>query len=1104
MWPFWDIATAPVLRAINARRVVEIGALRGENTVLMLEHLGPDAELHVIDPVPDFDPGEHEKQFAGRYVFHRDISHNVLPTLGPVDAALIDGDHNWYTVYHELRMLSEAARSAGAPLPVMIMHDVEWPYGRRDLYYTPELIPAEFRHEYDQRGMGRQRAELLPKGRGGLNPEMYNAVMEGGPRNGVMTALDDFVAEYDKPLRRVVLPVFWGLAIVAEEERLEREPELARLLDHLEASLEAKDALLDMSERMRIKAMMFQHAAVSDATERIDSLVTRYLDTIRAAVLDEHYIENEVRIAYLVEGLERGRGFEEQKLRDPRRFMKEDIRIALAERRSGQLPGTTSDRNVYFPYTAMGRVRLDHLQRCLDTVRRDAVEGDLVECGTGRGGGAIFMRAYLAAHDLRHRRVWVADEFRSSPTTNGDAPVGPEAKPTVPFGGRGFPEILADINVVRDGFDRFDLFDNRVRFLQGPFAETLPGAPIRQVSLLRIGASAAAEAEAILDIMYDRLAPGGFVVIEHHKACADGVQAFRERTTIAEPFERVDDATIVWRKSEGDGPVTSPRAARRRGRLGAPLAPKAPTDRCDLSLVVVFYDMKREAERTLHSLSRAYQREIEDLDYEVLVLDNGSSDDQTLGEEFVHSFGNEFRYVRIERDKASPSPVSALNQGIRIARGEVIALMIDGAHVVTPGMLHYGMKGIATYEPALVLAQQWYVGPGQQPDMMLNGYDQDYEDRLFAEIDWPTDGYRLFDIGHFIGDRDWFDGLWESNCFFVPRKLLEQVGGFDESFAMPGGGASNLELYERLASSPDINVVTMLGEGSFHQLHGGDTTNQAEPEERRRRVTSYLSHYQELRGKQFRGHGKPIHYVGSMQAGAFRTKARRRTAKAFLSAARQGAGLPEVPAPIPEDFAFDFIDAFWRNLAWRETTWLGRPLPKAPTDLIAYQEMVTRAKPDWIIDLPTGDGVRAFFFATICELLGHGQVLSIDPDDGTDRPVHPRITYLRGPTTNKQTLEDARSVVGDDANGLVILGSSGSRQQTMAEFKAYSPFVGIGSYAVVENTIVNGHPVWPEFGPGPWEAVKQLLNRRTEFMPDPTLERFALTFNPGGFLKRTR
>ena len=142
MFPFWDVAIAPVLRAMEAKRIVEIGALRGETTVRMLEELGPDAELHVIDPVPEFDPTEHEQAFPGRYVFHRDAQpQRAAGRCRPMDAALIDGDHNWYTVYNELRLLADVARKEDAPLPVLILHDVGWPYGRRDLYYAPEQHP---------------------------------------------------------------------------------------------------------------------------------------------------------------------------------------------------------------------------------------------------------------------------------------------------------------------------------------------------------------------------------------------------------------------------------------------------------------------------------------------------------------------------------------------------------------------------------------------------------------------------------------------------------------------------------------------------------------------------------------------------------------------------------------------------------------------------------------------------------------------------------------------------------------------------------------------------------------------------------------------------
>ncbi len=161
MYPFWDKAIAPVLEAAGVRRIVEIGALRGDTTVKMLERLGPDVELHVIDPLPAFDPSEHEEAFAGRYVFHEALSLDVLPTLPAMDAALIDGDHNWYTVYNELRLLAEVSRAAGRPLPLLFLHDVGWPYGRRDLYYDPEQIPEEYRQPYRKAGRSHRDAEAV-------------------------------------------------------------------------------------------------------------------------------------------------------------------------------------------------------------------------------------------------------------------------------------------------------------------------------------------------------------------------------------------------------------------------------------------------------------------------------------------------------------------------------------------------------------------------------------------------------------------------------------------------------------------------------------------------------------------------------------------------------------------------------------------------------------------------------------------------------------------------------------------------------------------------------------------------------------------------------
>jgi hypothetical protein len=231
VFPFWDIVIEPLIEAADPKVVVEIGALRGDTTVRLFESLDPGAELHVVDPEPQFDPEEHERHFGGRYVFHRDASLDVIPDLPPVDVALIDGDHNWYTVYNELCLLDSRARQTGGALPLLVLHDVLWPYGRRDGYYAPERIPPDFRQPCTRAGIERGRDALVPNG--GLNSHIHNADHEGGARNGVLTALEDFVAEREPPVRHVVVKSYNGLAVAADGARLARCPRLGPLLDDL-------------------------------------------------------------------------------------------------------------------------------------------------------------------------------------------------------------------------------------------------------------------------------------------------------------------------------------------------------------------------------------------------------------------------------------------------------------------------------------------------------------------------------------------------------------------------------------------------------------------------------------------------------------------------------------------------------------------------------------------------------------------------------------------------------------------------------------------------------------------------------------------------------
>jgi cephalosporin hydroxylase len=521
---------------------------------------------------------------------------------------------------------------------------------------------------------------------------------------------------------------------------------------------------------------------------------------------------------------------------------------------------------------------------------------------------------------------------------------------------------------------------------------------------------------------------------------------------------------------------------------------------------VVFYNMRRAGERTLRSLSRAYQQDIEDLDYEVIAVENGSTDEEKLGEELVQGFGPEFRYLDLG-NAATPSPALAINRGIGLAGGKAVALMIDGAHLLTPGVLRFGMLGLDTFESAVVVTQPWHIGPGQQPEAIEGGYDEDYEDSLLEEIGWPDDGYRLFDISVFQGERDWFDLLWESNCILLPRTLLERVGGMDESFSMPGGGYANLDFYARAASIPGVTIVSLLGEGSFHQMHGGATTNLPSLEERSARIASYGEHYAALRGRPFDPPQNPIHYLGGMPESAKQrsTRPRRRIAPALWARAQRlrPSGERDKPVPIPHDLKVDFIDAFWRTRAWQKTSWLGWRMPGCPTDLVAYQELVTKLKPDWIIETSARTGGRPLFFASICDLLGVGQVLSVHAQAMERFPQHPRVTELVADPVSEATIRRVRDVVGQKPKALVILGSARVPELTRA-FEVYAPLVPVGSYVVFEDTIMRGNPVRPDMAPGPKQVVKAILESRNDFAPDPELERFGLTFNPGGFLKRLK
>ena len=154
----------------------------------------------------------------------------------------------------------------------------------------------------------------------------------------------------------------------------------------------------------------------------------------------------------------------------------------------------------------------------------------------------------------------------------------------------------------------------------------------------------------------------------------------------------------------------------------------------DLSVVVVIYNMSREAPRTLYSLSAEYQLHIKPDDYEVIIVDNGSN--PPFDPKVIEALSGNFRLIRI--DHASPSPAQAINRGLAEARGEVIGVMIDGARIVTPGLLHFATHGARLYDRAVVASLGWYLGFDFQRWSMQYGHDHDREDALLIDAVIPA------------------------------------------------------------------------------------------------------------------------------------------------------------------------------------------------------------------------------------------------------------------------------------------------------------------------------------------------------------------------------
>lgn len=225
---FWNRYLLPLITTAKPQRILEVGADNGWNTRQILAYCRANGcRADIVDPAPQAALHVELAQFtADEYRYYPYKSIHAIPQVEAPDVALLDGDHNWATIYSELRLIFARATEAQVPPPLILFHDVAWPYARRDMYYSPDDIPAQERQPYAYSGILPGVSELVEEG---MNAMLANAMHEGGPRNGVLTGIEDFIASLSQPVSFYQLPFFNGLGILVPEERM--TPELKSLIE---------------------------------------------------------------------------------------------------------------------------------------------------------------------------------------------------------------------------------------------------------------------------------------------------------------------------------------------------------------------------------------------------------------------------------------------------------------------------------------------------------------------------------------------------------------------------------------------------------------------------------------------------------------------------------------------------------------------------------------------------------------------------------------------------------------------------------------------------------------------------------------------------------
>lgn len=466
---------------------VEIGCREGRSLAL--------ARCQAVAVDPDF-----EIRFALRSptrLFHQTsddffATENLRELLGgSVDLAFVDGMHQAeFALRDILNLEAHSSRDTIIVFDDILPEQIEWTSRKRltqawtgDVY---KVIPFLRKHRPD------------------LEIRIFDIKMKG---MAVITNLNPGDRRVQKNLVRHEAALAGdGLAYSnIEELRAALAPEPVENLEGYLAELQ-------------VRRRTVRPAAAPEA-----DAAALYLDLLKRSLLNEVYLDDELRLLYLRDCLAERDSFDYAVLHDIREARSEGLEDLKASRRIGQFPERKIDSSG-FSHTMMGRHRLDSLHACLDDIAARDIPGDLIECGVWRGGGCIFMAGWLRAHGDNQRKLLVADSFEGLP------PPTHQQDGNLDLTKEKCPQLAVSLETVRENFAVYGLLDDQQQvFLKGWFCDTLIEAPTRQIALLRLDGDLYESTMDTLTALYDRVSPGGIVIVDDYGAlpmCRQALEDF--------------------------------------------------------------------------------------------------------------------------------------------------------------------------------------------------------------------------------------------------------------------------------------------------------------------------------------------------------------------------------------------------------------------------------------------------------------------------------------------------------------------------------------------------------------------------------------------------